>query len=103
MRRRWPCGSGTHAVAVVAGATAALTPGTGALKVPPGWLRPAASVAPPTTTWLLVNMRAPDWLNCTLARSTAGQASPVPMVSPTIFSVAEAPDGGGVITPFGLR
>ncbi len=72
--------------------------------MPPGLLKtPAASVEPATTTWLLVNWRGPDWLNCTLARSTAGHESPEPMVSPTIFRVAEAPSGGGAITPFALR
>src|SRR5215831_1672686 len=99
MRRRWPCASGAQP----AGNALALAPGTWELNMPPASLTPAASVGPPTTTWLLVNLRGPDWLNATLARSTEGQESPEPMVSPIIFRVAEAPAGGGVTMPAELR
>jgi len=109
MRRRWPLGSGTHvaAVAVVSAAVildaVAPAPGTSALKMPLGWRRPAASVEPSTTSCLLVYCRPPDWSNSTLARSTAGQESPLPMVSPTILRVAEAPLRGGVTLPAASR
>ena len=67
------------------------------------WFNAAASLGPPTTSWVLVYCRGPDWLNCTLARSTVGQESPELIVRTTILNVAEAPLGSGVATPFALR
>ena len=43
------------------------------------------------------------WLNVTLARSTAGHASPDPIVRPSILNVALAPIGGVVTLPFWSR
>src|SRR5215469_553450 len=105
MRRVWPFGSGVQPpLTGCAAATAALVFGTCAVKMPFGdWKRPAESVDPLTTTWLLVYLRGPLWLNCTLARSVAGHWSPEPMVSPIIFQVAVAPLGGGTMTPWAFR
>src|SRR5262249_40388637 len=104
IRRRWPCANGAQFDAAVVVAANVLAPATCAEKMPLGWASAAASVGPFTTTWVLVICRGPDWLNCTLARSTAGHRSPEPMVSPTILRVAEAPPCGvATIRPCELR
>src|SRR5258708_8529728 len=46
------------------------------LKMPLGCCRPAASVAPPTTSCLLVNWCPPDWLNSRSEEHTSELQSP---------------------------
>src|SRR5215468_3482541 len=87
MRRRCPGGK----AAQPGGSGAACASGTAETRMPPGCMAPLSS----TTIWLRVNLRPPVGLNCTLARSTAGQVSPDPMVRARFFNVAVAPVGGG--------
>ena len=44
-------------------------------------------------------LRQPCWWKCTLARSTAGHWSPLPIVSPAILKVADAERPGLAIAP----